>query len=250
MNSINWAAYISFLLCHFLLVNDSHGASDHLGPFKSDISIPALFRTLSFDGQVQDMYVKCMDLDEQIELFKSSLKSFKNLDDLSRSLISINMGQNDMDLNKRLSSNGSRLYDHGGRKFLVSNSLLLGCRPFLISQEKPTTRCVERLNKLASEFNNYLPRMLEDLDSTLSGSKFVLLDVYKVFEDVFSEPASYGITDITHSCCPVDSTKHIPMCKDGEVCMNINQYAFFDAIHPTEVMNSIMDFMQQKTSYL
>lgn len=48
-----------------------------------------------------------MDLDEQIELFKSSLKSFKNLDDLSRSLIFINMGQNDMDLNKRLSSNGS-----------------------------------------------------------------------------------------------------------------------------------------------
>ena len=47
-------------------------------------------------------------------------------------------------------------------------------------------------NKLASEFNSYLPRMLEDLESTLSGSKFVLLDVYKVFEDVFSEPASYG----------------------------------------------------------
>lgn len=43
MNSINWASYISFLLCHFLLVNDSHGASDHLGPFKYDISIPALF---------------------------------------------------------------------------------------------------------------------------------------------------------------------------------------------------------------
>ncbi|KAJ6959823.1 hypothetical protein NC653_038011 [Populus alba x Populus x berolinensis] len=43
MNSINWASYISFLLCHFLLVNDSHGASDHLGPFKSDVSIPALF---------------------------------------------------------------------------------------------------------------------------------------------------------------------------------------------------------------
>uniref|UniRef100_A0A2K1R965 GDSL-motif lipase/hydrolase family protein n=1 Tax=Populus trichocarpa TaxID=3694 RepID=A0A2K1R965_POPTR len=161
-----------------------------------------------------------------------------------------------MDLNKRLSSNGSldmgkylaeplakrlqRLYDHGGRKFLLSNSLPLGCRPFSISQEKPTTRCVERLNKLASEFNSYLPRMLKDLESTLSGSKFVLLDVYKVFEDVFSEPASYGITDITHSCCPIDSMKHIPMCKDGEVCINRNQYAFFDAIHPTEVMNSIM----------
>jgi hypothetical protein len=48
-----------------------------------------------------------MDLDEQIELFKSSLKKLKNLDDLSKSLIFINIGQNDMDLNKRLSSNGS-----------------------------------------------------------------------------------------------------------------------------------------------
>ena len=84
------------------------------------------------------------------------------------------------------------LYDLGGRKFLVSNVLPLGCRPFSISQEKPTTRCVERLNKLASQFNSYLPQMLKDLQSTLSGSKFVLLDVYKVFEDVFSKPASYG----------------------------------------------------------
>ncbi|KAJ6290167.1 hypothetical protein OIU78_025978 [Salix suchowensis] len=166
------------------------------------------------------------------------------------------MGQNDMDLNKKLQYNASldmgqylakplskrlqMLYDLGGRKFLVSNVLPLGCRPFSISQEKPTTRCVERLNKLASQFNSYLPQMLKDLQSTLSGSKFVLLDVYKVFEDVFSKPASYGISDISHSCCAIDSVKRNPICKNGEVCSDRNQYAFFDAIHPTEVMNSIM----------
>ncbi|KAJ6421683.1 hypothetical protein OIU84_028961 [Salix udensis] len=150
---------------------------------------------------------------------------------------SLDMGQY---LAKPLSKRLEMLYDLGGRKFLVSNVLPLGCRPFSISQEKPTTRCVERLNKLASQFNNYLPQMLKDLQSTLSGSKFVLLDVYKVFEDVFSKPASYGISDISHSCCAIDSVKRIPICKNGEVCSDRNLYAFFDAIHPTEVMNSIM----------
>ncbi|KAF9663529.1 hypothetical protein SADUNF_Sadunf17G0060800 [Salix dunnii] len=331
MNSMNRASYISFLLCHFLLVSFSHGESQ-LGPFKSNISLPALFvfgdswvdngngkylgnpnadsaygvdfkvdnqsrasngKTMAdFIAQTfglpllppflslkksesvqfganyassgcgvlpdikQYTFVNCMDLDEQIKLFKSSVENLRNFVDLSKSLIFINMGQNDMDLNKKLGYNATldmgqylakplserlqMLYDLGGRKFLVSNVLPLGCRPFSISQEKPRTRCVERLNKLASKFNSYLPQMLKDLESTLSGSKFVLLDVYKVFEDVFSEPASYGISDISHSCCAIDSARHIPICKGGEVCSNRNQYAFFDAIHPTEVMNSIM----------
>ncbi|KAJ6420892.1 hypothetical protein OIU84_028300 [Salix udensis] len=272
-------AYISFLLCYFLLVNYSHVASDRPRPFKSNISIPALFvfgdswvdngngkylgnpnpssaygvdfkvdnqsratngktmadfiartfgmpclppflslkksESIQFGANYASRWVNCMDLDEQIMLFKSSVENSRNSFDLSKSLIFINMGQNDMDLNKKLG-------------------------PFSISQEKPTTRCVERLNKLASQFNNYLPQMLEDLQSTLPGSNFVLLDVYKVFEDVFSEPSSYGISDISHSCCAIDSVKQIPICKNGEVCSNRNQYAFFDGIHPTEVMNSIM----------
>ncbi|KAJ6420894.1 hypothetical protein OIU84_028302 [Salix udensis] len=179
-------------------------------------------------------------------LFKSSVENSRNSFDLSKSLIFINMGQNDMDLNKKLGYDASLdmgqylaeplskrlqvLYDLGGRKFLVSNVLPLGCRPFSISQEKPITRCVERLNKLASQFNSYLPQMLEDLQSTLPGSNFVLLDVYKVFEDVFSEPSSYGISDISHSCCAIDSAKQIPICKNGEVCSNRNQYALMESI--------------------
>ena len=42
MTSMNQASCISFLLCHFLLVNCSPLASDR-GTFKSNISIPALF---------------------------------------------------------------------------------------------------------------------------------------------------------------------------------------------------------------
>ncbi|KAB5516244.1 hypothetical protein DKX38_026892 [Salix brachista] len=338
MTSMNQASCISFLLCHFLLVNCSHLR----GPFKSNISIPALFvfgdswvdsgngkymgnpnpssaygvdfkvdnQSRATNGKTMADFIaqtfglplpppflslkksesiqfganyassgcgilpeikqytfgNCMVLDEQIELFKSSVKNLRKTDGLSKSLIFINMGQNDMDLNKKLQYNASldmgqylakplskrlqMLYDLGGRKFLVSNVLPLGCRPFSISQEKPATRCVERLNKLASQFNSYLPQMLKDLQSTLSGSKFVLLDVYKVFEDVFSKPASYGISDISHSCCAIDSVKRIPICKNGEVCSDRNQYAFFDAIHPTEVMNSIMISRCLKDSFV
>ena len=48
-----------------------------------------------------------MVLDEQIELFKSSVKNLRKTDGLSKSLIFINMGQNDIDLNKKLGYNAS-----------------------------------------------------------------------------------------------------------------------------------------------
>eukprot|EP00258_Populus_trichocarpa_P031963 XP_024447982.1 GDSL esterase/lipase At1g71691 [Populus trichocarpa] len=199
----------------------SNVASD-LGPFKSDISIPALF--VFGDSWVDNGNGKYMGNPNPSSAYgvdfkvdnQSRASNGKTMADFIaqnfglpflppflslKKSESIQFGANyassgcgilpetkKIHISKRL----QRLYDHGGRKFLLSNSLPLGCRPFSISQEKPTTRCVERLNKLASEFNSYLPRMLKDLESTLSGSKFVLLDVYKVFEDVFSEPASYG----------------------------------------------------------
>lgn len=48
-----------------------------------------------------------MVLDEQIKLFKSSVKNLRKTDGLSKSLIFINMGQNDMDLNKKLGYDAS-----------------------------------------------------------------------------------------------------------------------------------------------
>ncbi|KAJ6420891.1 hypothetical protein OIU84_028299 [Salix udensis] len=132
-------------------------------------------------------------------LFKSSVENSRNSFDLSKSLIFINMGQNDMDLNKKLGYDaspdmGQYLAEPLSKRlqFLVSNVLPLGCRPFSISQEKTHNTLRRKTEQAASQFNNYLPQMLEDLQSTLPGSNFVLLDVYKVFEDVFSEPSSYG----------------------------------------------------------
>ncbi|KAJ6683723.1 hypothetical protein OIU85_007419 [Salix viminalis] len=298
-------AYISFLLCHFLLVNYSHVASVRLRPLKSNISIPALFvfgdswvdngngkylgnpnpssaygvdfkvdnqsratngktmadfiaRTFGMPclppflslkksesiqfganyasagcGILPDIkqytFVNCMDLDEQIMLFKSSVENSRNSFDLSKSLIFINMGQNDMDLNKKLGYDAS---PNMGQYLAEPLSKRLQMLYDLGGINDRTNR---HLNSTATFLG-----MLEDLQSTLRVLIFILLDVYKVFEDVFSEPSSYGISDISHSCCAIDSVKQIPICKNGEVCSNRNQYAFFDGIHPTEVMNSIM----------
>ena len=85
-----------------------------------------------------------------------------------------------------------RLYTLGARKFLVSNVSPLGCQPFNINTKKHTGPCVEEVNQRISIYNKLLPDLLTKLQSTLSGSKFVHGDIYKVFQDAIASPASYG----------------------------------------------------------
>ena len=44
----------------------------------------------------------------------------------------------------------------------------------------------------ASTYNIRLADLLKALQSTLSESKFVHTDLYKIFQDVYAAPASYG----------------------------------------------------------
>ncbi|CAK7354682.1 unnamed protein product [Dovyalis caffra] len=182
MNPTSRASCLYFLLFHFILNNYSH-AAPNLGPFKSDISIPALFvfgdswvdsgngkylnnsdpssaygvdfkegqQSRASNGKTMAdfiaqtfglpflppylslnksesiqyganyassgcgilpetnkyVYARCMDLDEQIKLFESSLKNLRTSSDLSKSLMFVNMGQNDLDLNQDLRKNDS-----------------------------------------------------------------------------------------------------------------------------------------------
>ncbi|XVF11325.1 hypothetical protein REPUB_Repub08aG0017800 [Reevesia pubescens] len=93
---------------------------------------------------------------------------------------------------EELSMQLQRLYKLGARKFLVCNVAPLGCIPFTKETKNHTGPCVEEVNQRVSVYNNLLSNLLTKLQSTLSGSKFVLGDTYKVFQDVFASPSSYG----------------------------------------------------------
>ncbi|XP_040944923.1 GDSL esterase/lipase At1g71691 [Gossypium hirsutum] len=85
------------------------------------------------------------------------------------------------------------IYKLGARKFLLDNNVSpLGCVPANIHAKKHNTSCVEDINQRVAFFNGLLPNVLTKLEKILTGSTLVGCDLYKLFEDVCNQPASYG----------------------------------------------------------
>ncbi|XP_039068816.1 GDSL esterase/lipase 7-like [Hibiscus syriacus] len=120
---------------------------------------------------------------------------------------------------KDLSEHLQRLYQLGARKIVVNNAFPLGCQPNLNLRDN----CNEVPNERAMLFNQMLSNLTKDLQSTLPKSQFVLVDLYKIFEDVFKSPASY-----VERC-----VENVEPCKDR------SSNVFFDGFNPTESMHFI-----------
>ncbi|KAK9019994.1 hypothetical protein V6N11_054492 [Hibiscus sabdariffa] len=58
---------------------------------------------------------------------------------------------------------------------------------------KSNTSCVEDINRRISYYNGLLPNMLAKLENSLKGSTFVVCDLYRVFADVYAQPAAYVV---------------------------------------------------------
>ncbi|GFY84836.1 hypothetical protein Acr_03g0016100 [Actinidia rufa] len=64
----------------------------------------------------------------------------------------------------------------------------IGCIPSITRQIKHNGTCVEDVNKAVAIFNNHLPSMLKNLNTTLPGSNFVLGHAYSLATNVISNP--------------------------------------------------------------
>ncbi|KAB2011162.1 hypothetical protein ES319_D09G001900v1 [Gossypium barbadense] len=203
---------------------------------------------------------------QQVDLFKNTtmedlkgkFDSYKGFTQyLSKSLFFIHHTGNDLSLTfeaeiakkysidkyaklliKEFSKQLKRLYTLGTRKFFVSNVSPLGCSPFSINTKNHSGPCVEEINNRVSIYNELLPSLLKNLQSTLSGSKFFLGDIYKVFQDVFEMPESYGFKDVNTSCC-IDNngTKIQVYAPNIALCKDRKTRVFFDPFHPSETMH-------------
>ncbi|KAK6266249.1 hypothetical protein QUC31_017086 [Theobroma cacao] len=202
---------------------------------------------------------------QQVDLFEnatlkdlkssfSSKESFTKY--LSKSVFFIHIASNDLGLTyetttpkyspdkyaellvEELSKQLQRLYKLGARKFLVNNVSPLGCQPFNINAKNHTTSCVEEVNEHISIYNKLLSNSLTKLQSTLSGSKFIVGDLYKIFQDVYASPASYGFKDVNTSCCFDSNGTRIQACAPNAApCEDRKGRVFFDPFHPSESMH-------------
>ncbi|KAL5704054.1 hypothetical protein ACHQM5_022528 [Ranunculus cassubicifolius] len=120
----------------------------------------------------------------------------------------------------------TNLYNLGARKFVLSGVGQMGCIPSILAQS-PDGKCSEQVNQLVTPFNTNIKAMMNDLSTNLPGSKFIFIDIYRMFEqDIMRNPAQYG-GQIT--CLPFQTP-----------CANRKEYMYWDAFHPTEVVNLLL----------
>ncbi|XWS16042.1 hypothetical protein CRYUN_Cryun34aG0052000 [Craigia yunnanensis] len=97
----------------------------------------------------------------------------------------------------------TKLYDLDARKIAVTSSSPVGCIPFERDLHLSAHNCVSSLNNLAKLYNSRLKSLLQELTTKLSGSKFVYINNYAIFEDILQNCRSYGFEKADCACCRV-----------------------------------------------
>ncbi|CAK8565216.1 unnamed protein product [Lathyrus sativus] len=134
------------------------------------------------------------------------------------------------------------LYNYGARKMALFGIGQIGCSPNELAQNSPDgTTCVERINSANQLFNNGLKSLVNQLNNELNDARFIYVNVYGIFQDIISNPSSYGISVTNAGCCGVGRNNGQITCLPLQTpCNNRNEYLFWDAFHPTEVGNTVI----------
>lgn len=113
------------------------------------------------------------------------------------------------------------LYGLGARKFLVPNLPLLGYTPGYVGTAG------EGLANLASVvFNQELKNQLDSFRAAKTGEAVYELDVALLGEIVRTNPANYGLTNVTQAYLSAGG--------------NPDQFMFWDNVHPTKQVHSVL----------
>ncbi|RZC73375.1 hypothetical protein C5167_048855 [Papaver somniferum] len=132
------------------------------------------------------------------------------------------------------------LYNLGARRFIISGVGSLGCIPSILAQGDGEG-CSDSVNQLIIPFNTNVKTMMNRLNANLPGAKFIYLDIYKMFQNILTNPRAYGFTEVNKGCCGIGRNKGQITCLPFQTpCANRKQYVFWDAFHPTEVVNIIL----------
>ncbi|KAI9101410.1 hypothetical protein K1719_023892 [Acacia pycnantha] len=126
------------------------------------------------------------------------------------------------------------LYSVGLRKFFIAGVGPLGCIPNQRANA-PTGRCADGVNQILGTFNEGLRAMVEQFNKNHPDAMFTYGNTYAVFGDILNNPAAYAFTVIDRGCCGIGRNQGQITCLPLEApCPNRNQYAFWDAFHPSQ----------------
>ncbi|KMT13925.1 hypothetical protein BVRB_4g077660 [Beta vulgaris subsp. vulgaris] len=137
------------------------------------------------------------------------------------------------------------LYDQGLRRFFLAGVGPIGCTP---SQKTaaglPAGKCVNFSNDVIQMFNTRLRTLVDRLNGTHPNATFVFGDTFQGLMDILTHPATFGLTELEKACCGVGRNNAEKMCLPFLIpCLNRDQYAFWDAFHPTQAVHRFLALM-------
>uniref|UniRef100_A0ACD5YHZ7 Uncharacterized protein n=1 Tax=Avena sativa TaxID=4498 RepID=A0ACD5YHZ7_AVESA len=132
----------------------------------------------------------------------------------------------------------------GGRKMDFTGLTPMGCLPAeRMGNRADPGQCNEEYNAVARSFNAKLQgELVPKLNRELPGLRLVYAETYGVLDAVVRKPSDYGFENAERGCCGTGLFEAGYFCSfsTSMLCRNANKYVFFDAIHPTERMYSIL----------
>ncbi|CAL5030577.1 unnamed protein product [Urochloa decumbens] len=210
-----------------------------------------------------------LSMTEQVGNFTNLARMWGHADLISRSLIFINTGNNDLfeytdfkdhncDHNNReflqsLVASYTRflkdLYGAGARKFSVVSPSLVGCCPSqrLIAHDPKNPRdvdkygCFAAANDLSRQLYPMIASMLHDLSLELPGMSYSLADSVKMVESVFNNTTtpSYNFTVLDRACCGGGPFGAGGCDSSAPLCHNRSNHLFWDDYHPTDAVTGV-----------
>ena len=126
----------------------------------------------------------------------------------------------------------------GAKSFLIINAPDIGALPEtqLLSAMLNDPDMPDRATKLSKYFRNILDDAVESFEENRSIKVFDF-DLYKSFNKIIKKSARYGFTNNNEACFSTATLSFNVGCNYGA---NFNQYVFFDEIHPTAKVHSMI----------
>lgn len=174
-------------------------------------------------------------IEQQVEWFVEDHQLFNKTADAD-ALYIISGGRNDYtdpsvnpeDVVNNIESGIQSLYDVGARDFLVSNLSDLGQSPATPAE------LADSLTNLTETHNDLLEQTVNELNDSLTGVDIAILDLDSLFNDVIENPGDYDLTNVSEPYLD-------PLTLTPSVDANVDEYLFYDTVHPTAAGHEILN---------